>query len=664
MTPTAPDSQVLRQRLHALTVRGAQLQGVRKADTDTYTQQVGEVAAAKGRLSLGEEIARIFDALQKRAHERSVGAFERLLTAILQDVLPEEGAVRLLPQFKANTTWLDVALDKNGELEDVIDGNGGAVTNVVCAGLRFAALSRTKNRRLMVLDEPDCWLKPSRVDAFVQVVAQVSEQTKTQTFFITHHDTSFFEGQVNVVRFFADEAGKVVAKPLAPIVSQWDDDETPGLRGIELVNFRRHEHTVIPCFPGATAFIGDNNLGKSAAIVGSFKAVAYHESDDSVIRHGCDESRIVFHLERGRRLEWSRSKKRSPSVLYRLYEAGQTEPVTEGRPKSRGVAPEWVTDILGVQRVDDLDIQVGNQKSPVFLLNETASRRAQILSIGREASYLKTLMKRYDEQKSSDRDIVKFGEAKVSRLNYRLQHLSKCDQVDERLAELFIESDDMFRAIEQREQLERLTDKLATLTASVELLTQEHNALASLPDMPQLFDVSSLARLVGVIEPAQRRLAVPELPELPAQPQLQDLTALGRLLASLEVSTRRVAVAEMPELPVPPVLADVDAIVAAGLRIAGHQKAVTALAALPAELPPTPNLADASSVAALIERLGKQADAAVRASTELAGVVAELEREQTEFDAMKDSLGGVCPLCDAPFASYDTTAEGVHAHVH
>src|SRR5690606_17040382 len=204
---------------------------------------------------------------------------------ILNDVLPEEGVIRLLTQYKSNATWLDIALEKNGNLEDVVDGNGGAVTNVISAGLRFAALTRTPNRRLMVLDEPDCWLMENRVSAFARVISQVSAQTQTQTFFITHKNPAYFEGHVNLVQFYADDEGKVKASALAPVVQEWTDDETPGIRALELIDFRRHEHTLVPCYPGATAYIGPNNLGKSTAIVSSFKAVAYGESNDTMIRH-------------------------------------------------------------------------------------------------------------------------------------------------------------------------------------------------------------------------------------------------------------------------------------------------------------------------------------------------------------------------------------------
>jgi len=665
MNTAVIDSQNLRRRLNQAALRSATLNGVRKADTDSRNRLVTEVSEAKARNGLGEEVARIFDALQKRAHERSVGAFERLLSAILRDVLPEEGAVRLLPQFKNNTTWLDVSLEKDGKLEDLVDGNGGAVTNVVCAGLRFAALSRTKNRRLMILDEPDCWLKPERVPAFVRVIAQVSQQTQTQTFFITHHDPSYFEGQVNVVRFFADENGKVGAQALAPLLNQWEGDEQPGVRAIELINFRRHEHTFIPCFPGPTAFIGDNNLGKSTAINTSFKALAYGESDESMIRHDCDQFRIIFHIEKKLRIEMTRARKGSPAVVYKLFEEGNPEPLMDGPQKVRGQAPEWVVNLLGVQRVDDLDIQLGNQKEPVFLLNETSSKRAQILSVGREAGYLKTLMKRYQDLKSSDQETVKHGEAKVARLEYRLKQLANLDRIDQSLAELVVEGDDMFTAMERREQLAQIMGRVDRASGAVQVLEQECLALAALPNVvPTLADVTQVERLISIIDVASRRLRAPQPPVLPESPQLMDLSTLERLTRAIEVSTRRLQVPELPALPESPQMADTAAIVALGQRLGSHARAIAVLETIPAEMPQAPALTDHSGMATMLERMTRQAELAATAQTAVKTVEVEHATAVAEYEQLKEEMGGLCPLCGSHFPEQTDSKGAPHVHAH
>ncbi len=630
--PTSVDSVALRQRLHRASLRSAQLEGVQRADTERRDVLVAEVAAAKGRAALGEEVSRVFDALQNKAHERSVGAFERLLSAILKDVLPDEGKVRLLPQFKANGTWLDVALEKGGQLEDVVDGNGGAVTNVVCAGLRYAALLRTSNRRLMILDEPDCWLKPERVPAFVRVIAQVAAQTATQTFFITHHDSGLLEGQVNVVRFSAahDGSDRVEAQARAPLVADWPDADAPGIRAIELFNFRRHAHTLVPCYPGATAYIGDNNLGKSTALVSAFKAVAYGESDDTMIRHGAEEARIVLHLESGKRIEWSRSSKRSPAVVYRYFEAGADKPTMEGRPKTRNQAPDWVAQVLGVQRVDDLDIQVGNQKSPVFLLNDSAPRRAQILSVGRESGHLKALMKRYEERKGADRETIRQGEAQVTRLNYRLTRLGAVETVSHKLAELVIESDDMLQTLERQEQLTRLIERLDAVHARVRLCERQVQAL--------------------------RRV--------PAEPVLADTERLAQVLVALERRSKLPALASLPVLPTEPVLADVEAMLTLGKRLAQASRRAALAASLPGALPEMPQLHELQGVTQQLQHLERIRTRTDGARQALAQAEQALAAQHAAVEALKDELGDACPLCGGalPEDGLEHTHSENHTH--
>lgn len=607
----------LAHQLQEVRLRAARLQGQRDAEAQQLKETTAEVSLAKGRLGLSEEVARIFDALQRRAHERSVGAFERLLTAILNDVMPGEGQVRLLTQLKANYTWLDVALEKPQGLEDLLEGNGGAVTNVVSTGLRFAALSRTQNRRVMVLDEADCWLKPDRVPAFVSVVAEVSKQARTQTFFITHHDPTFFEGKVNLVKFVAGKDGSVEAVPLQPIITQWEDDDTPGIRAIELENVRRHVKTFVPCFPGATAFIGNNNLGKSTAIVTSLKAVAYGESDDSLIRHGQTEARIVIHLEKGYRIEWSRSTKRNPTVLYRLFQ-GETL-LNEGRPKTRGQAPEWVVDILGISRIDDLDVQVGHQKSPVFLLNDSAPRRAQILSIGRESGYLKALMRKYDEQRAQDRETVKKGEAAIARLTYRQAFFGKLEEVGTALQKLQDSAKEVLTIIQEQEALGKLIKHLENKQKSVASAMNELSVLENLPTIPELYDVTAIAQCAQKIKRYSWVKNQKDISDLPPVPELADVNQL--LLLGKKIATHR-KLAEMADLP---------------------------------SLPGLPELSPVDGLAALLVKLERDKKGVQEAAQELHRLQVELDEATIALDNLKRELGE-CPLCGQAFEEH-------HEHV-
>jgi DNA repair exonuclease SbcCD ATPase subunit len=619
----------LRTRFEKATLLHSRLTGQREAAERRCAELTQSVAQAKARLALAEEVQHIFRTLQNRAHERSLGAFERLLSAIVRDVLEEKGDVRLVLSTRGNTPALDIRIENAGHLEDALDGNGGAVANVLSAGLRFAALSRTGNRRLMVLDEPDCWITPERVPSFVSVIAQVSHSIGVQTFFISHHDAAYFEDKVNLVRFSRDAAGRVRAEAMMPVVDNWADDEQEGIRSIELVNFRAHEHTVVPCFPGATAFIGDNDLGKSTAIVSSFRAVAYGESDDSMVRHGAEEARIVMHLERKRRLVWTRNPKRNPVVMYQLFDGDEL--VAEGRPSTRNSAPDWVVAELGISRVDDLDVQLGNQKAPVFLLDQSSSRRAQILSVGRESGHLSALMTRYEELRRGDRERVRNGEIELHRVTYAVTCAKKLDTT----VALLEQARPLLAALESvaegSDRLRALVERLSSGEAVVARLEAESRALAELPETPALSDVAPLARLI-------ERLAVGE-------------AAVARHGAQSRV---------LAELPALPVLVDTVPLARLIERLAQGEQRVALLSRLPEPIEKLPELHDLEALRRCGEKISKAQQTFAVSQKQLNEVEQECRQAAEELEALKDELGGQCPLCGSVFPE-----EGIeHVHTH
>lgn len=605
------ESKTLKARLHQLLVKAEQYEGLRLAELSRSEFLTKEVALAKGRQSLAEEVANVFNALQVRAHERSLGAFERLLTAILNDVLPGEGRVKLIPEYKNNTTWLDVVLDKGGHPEDIYEANGGAVTSVMSTGLRFAALSRTKNRRVMVLDEPDGWLQYPKLPGFVKAVSDVSVQAKVQTFYISHRDKDYFLNHFNVVELVQEE-DKIVAKTPHPIRFDWESDDQPGIRGLELVNVRTHLHTYIPCFPGPTVYVGGNNLGKSTAFGAALKAVAYGESSDGLITHNKEEAKIVIHLESGLRLEWTRSLKKSPAVMYRLWKG--SELLEESRQKSRNQAPEWVSTTLGISRVDDFDVQIGHQKNPVFLLNEPASRRAQILSVGKESGHLKTLMQEYEKVKDRDRDTVKQGELELARLKVRAGYLERLKDTRMVLSRLVEQSEEMVNALEARE-------KISGLLATLEALTTKLNAAEAVKVDP-----------------------------IPAIPELIDERMTGKMISTLTRSIQFEGLRPLVQIPALPQLLETQPLLEVGRALAREAALAKALSLSPVSMPEAPALIDVNAITLSVQGI-ERADAAVRvAHTQHVEGERLVEEAFQALDALADELGGDCPLCGSALA--------------
>ena len=536
----------LKSRIASLLSRSSVYRKQAHAEAAEIEQIRAQVALAKGRLALGDEMGAVFDALQNRALLRSVGAFEKLLSAIMHDVVPDtkDSAIKLVPEYKAGTTWLDVLVSKPEGVEDLYDANGGSMTNVASVGLLYAALSRTKNRPFMVLDEPDCWLNPDYVPEFVSVVAQVAK--RYQTVYITHHPLPEPNGQFTEVVLKRGPSGKIVASYDPATAPKWEDS-MPGIRAIELENFRSHEHTSIPLFPGMTVVGGANNLGKSNAVVGALRAVCYGESPESVIRHKQKSAKVRLHLENGQIVEWVRQRDKSPAVTYSLHKDGEL--VEQGRAPKRGAIPDWVSDVLGIRLVDDMDIQLRNQKEPVFLLNDTASKRAQILSVGKESGHLVKMMQAYKRQNQEDLDTVRVGELSVMRMSYRQNVLKPIDDINDDMVEASLEIDDWASKVERCNQLEaslNTLQRMADFQARIHALEEQGSNL-ELPALPVVADTQPLQDIVDALQKGSplQELKVPGLPELP---QISDTTKLIELGVALSRG-QRIQGLQLPALP-------------------------------------------------------------------------------------------------------------------
>jgi len=89
----------------------------------------------------------------------------------VRDVLPGEKPVALDLSTERGLAALDICVRRpDGTLEDVLEDNGGALTNVVGMALRLIAVVKAGVGRFLALDEADCWIAPERVPAFYRVL--------------------------------------------------------------------------------------------------------------------------------------------------------------------------------------------------------------------------------------------------------------------------------------------------------------------------------------------------------------------------------------------------------------------------------------------------------------------------------------------------------------
>jgi predicted ATPase len=400
--------------------KAVQLSARWKSLVDRKAMLETQLGQAKHRLSLQPQIQAVLDALQWRAHARGVGLYEQLLGSLIQDVMPQADKkvfVRLFTEKNLPALSIQLGVDEN-RLEDLWDGTGGSITNVISAGLRLIALARSQLRPFIMMDEPDCWLETSRVPRFAEVLSQLASEIGVQMVLITHHPMTHFESIPDRINLTLDSMGYIQAKNVSGLPA-WTTEQK-GIRSIRLEGVMSHVDTHLLLSPNVTILSGQNYIGKSA-ILTAMRAVSDGAGSDSMIRHGHDVARITYEMEEGKTLVYERVRKGTPKVIYTLRNA-EGEVIHQERGE-RGSVPEWVHEHLGVHKLDDLDIQLHHQKTPVFLLDQPPSKQAAILSAGQESSHIQTMIRTYKERLAHDKAILRQGEKQLKLISDGLNKL-------------------------------------------------------------------------------------------------------------------------------------------------------------------------------------------------------------------------------------------------
>ena len=714
VTVAMVDLERLNRRYTALQMRFAALQGRAKELQVQKTRLTTDISLAKGRIELAPQAAEVFNYLQEQAHARAVGEFEDLLSAFVADVVPDAGKIHLELGTERNAPALDILLDNGGDMENILEGNGGGLTNVVVTGLGYSALSRTSNRQLMLLDEPDCWLKSKYVPNFTKVIAEVSNPRADedgtmlhgcQTLMISHNDVSLMDDGAHIqdlrlerdlaefaarlgvkvvykgevaecahvvwvpgtgarkghieVRYrddgLGDEEQNALTKGFPYIEAiggarAWSDD-MPGVRWVEVANLRRHVMSRLELSPGLNVLTGDINGGKSTLYFTALRAMAYGETDDTMIRHGADQAIVRLGLENDVVLEMVRSRKSSPKVLFRRFNSHADylagKPAHEGRQETRGGVPSFISDVLKIERVDDLDIQLRSQKQPVFLLNETAARRAQLLSVGRESGLLQALIERHRLQNRRDKEQVKRDEVELNLVNRTLTVMAPLAAMAPLVDIMNALMEDARVANAKLEATRTLVARLNPLESRVKLLGLVGDKLAESPLAPKYVQTKPLADLVARLERTHKLAKLPDLPAAPVAPAYVPTKPLAALVARIE---RTHVLAKLPDLrsaPALPVLADTRRVLDLLETIAAGQQAEQ-LAARMVSAPAVPKLTDTT----LLRRDGVTLSQRLATMTTLEKdektVAAEASAADEALHKLKHDLG-VCPTCNQVF---------------
>lgn len=186
---TLPDPTPVRRRLDVLIGKREELAARQKA----IAKRVEELDAYLG---IADAVSEGLELLSDRMFSEIVETLQESLTAALHEVLGQPVKLRVEKSFKRGAVNMEFALERDGEVEDIMLGTGGSVANILSVGLRFFAIStldRARHRRFLVLDEQDCWLRPDLVPRLAHVIHLVAQTLGFQVLLISHHDVQFFD---------------------------------------------------------------------------------------------------------------------------------------------------------------------------------------------------------------------------------------------------------------------------------------------------------------------------------------------------------------------------------------------------------------------------------------------------------------------------------------
>lgn len=268
-------------------------------------------------------------------------------------------------------------------------------------------------------------------------------------------------------------------------------------------NFMAHEHTELALGPGVTILTGSNNTGKSA-VVEALRCLATNPARSPnpalYIRHGAKEARVEVEMDNGTRVAWVRTKR---WAKYEVWAPDAEEP--EEYHKLQGRVPEDVANILRLDRVeletrkDSVDVHLGNQRDPVFLLNQPDSVMAEFFAASTESAHLLAMQNALKMRVRDAKREARGLDEQTARIGSDLDRLAPLPDIALRM--------------DQAEDLERNATALEQTIPALEAGLAEHRALLAALDRER----STNAVLEGALQP----------------PPIQDVDRLKRHITSM-----------------------------------------------------------------------------------------------------------------------------------
>ncbi len=196
-----------------------QLEGNRDLIQRNRAAKAIELRKVTAYLDIADTVDHALDKLSEQLFGQIIKILEEKLTLALQEVLEQPIVLKVNRDYKRGGATISFHVERNGQAEDIMKGQGGSVANILSVGLRMFALTTldpTVHRRFLVLDEQDCWLRPDLVPRLVKIVYEAGRALGFQVLMISHHDISAFEQYAEKLYQFIPTVDGVQVKERTP----------------------------------------------------------------------------------------------------------------------------------------------------------------------------------------------------------------------------------------------------------------------------------------------------------------------------------------------------------------------------------------------------------------------------------------------------------------
>ncbi|MBI3411387.1 MAG: DNA repair protein [Planctomycetes bacterium] len=146
-------------------------------------------------LGIADAVDDALEVLSEELFGKLVKVLEAQLTKALEEVLDQPIELKVTRDYKRGGATMSFHIERDGNPEDIMKGQGGSVANILSVGLRMFALKTLDaavHDRFLVLDEQDCWLRPDLVPRLVKIVHDAGRTLGFQVLMISHHDIKVF----------------------------------------------------------------------------------------------------------------------------------------------------------------------------------------------------------------------------------------------------------------------------------------------------------------------------------------------------------------------------------------------------------------------------------------------------------------------------------------